>query len=238
MAKSSNFGLTAENLGWSPFSSAGTKSTKTSKDTSVSGSPFGFGSDSMGYGQIAGVVAGALSNAFDEYSRASQTQDYYRGLQSNYENEAALAGINADMYKNQLYAVGEQYEMQALQEGLRNAQAIAGKRAQVAGSGVRLNVGSAAEAEASQRIAAAMDNRNINYNRTVAQNQVRTQVAQWQMEQRMAEAQAKAAKAMRKSVNPVLNLIGAAAGGGMSIDSDWQGGGYDSIFAGISNLFS
>lgn len=208
-----------------------------STSTSASNAPSGFSSGSMGYGQIGGIVAGALANAFDQWSAATQVQNSYKVQQANYENQAALAGINASIYKNQLYGVGAQYEMQALQQGLKNAQAIAGKRAQTAGSGIRLNVGSTAEAEASQRIAAAIDNYNINYNRVSAQNQVRSQIAQAQMQQRTAEASAKAAKVMRKSVNPVLNLVGALAGGGMSIDSDWQKGGYDSLFASIGNLF-
>ena len=113
-----------------------------------------------------------------------------------YEASASYARVNQRLAKTNIMYAYESGAYEAMVQGQKDAQQIALTRTQAASRGVRLNTGSTAEIEASQKINAKINQIKIQQNTTARINNARMQLAQAKGQELTALANAEAARIM------------------------------------------
>lgn len=139
---------------------------------------------------VQGITAGIAQSAQNSAYKL-QAEQYALQKQTAASNERLAKMAVANAYSSGAY--------QAMMQGLQDAQVIAQTRADRAGSGVRMGVGSAREVEASQRISAALNQAQLQRNTTAAAVDAKLQQANYQAEQIIAQGNIDAANAMQVS---------------------------------------
>lgn len=171
---------------------------------------------------IGSVLLGGLTGGLLSMSRASTQRAALSASITNANYRAAVAGLNERAAKLNLESAYKTGEYEAMLQGLRDAQTIADTRAQTAGRGVRLNQGSAAEVEATQRMNADLNQMAIRRNTVAQANQARTQIAQAQADAIIAKGDADAAAILKRSSNPLISGLVGFLGSAAMVDIGWQ----------------
>ncbi len=160
----------------------------------------------------------------------------YMAQASTHDVQAALLGLQSNAYIGSMYGAYTAGEWEAMERGLMDAQNIAAHRAGAASRGVKLNEGSAAETEASARLAAA-------YNQAAIQkNTIESAMYHWQMAQSyVAQQQVEqgAAAASRKMSESALHMRDSSVRMGeamvkVSQAKELEAQAYDTLASGIS----
>ena len=136
---------------------------------------------------VQGITAGLAQSA---------QNSAYKLQAEQYEQQKLMAAQNEKLAKMAVANAYSSGAYQAMMQGLQDAQIISQTRASRASSGVRMDVGSAREIEASQRISAALNQAQIQKNTTAAAVNAKLQQANYQVEQIIAQGNADAARAM------------------------------------------
>lgn len=188
---------------------------------------------------IGSVLLGGLSGALLGIGNATERRASFSASINNATYRAAVAGLNERAAKLNLESAYQSGEYEAMLQGLRDAQTIADTRASTAGRGVRLNQGSAAEIEATQRMSAELNQIAINRNTVAQANQARTQMAQAQADALIAKGDAEAASILKRSSNPLISGVVGFLGNAAMVDIGWQMKDFNSPTASfVSNFIS
>ncbi|WP_281757705.1 hypothetical protein [Succinatimonas hippei] len=171
---------------------------------------------------IGSVLLGGLSGGLLGISRASTQRAALSASINNADYRAAVAGLNERAARLNLETAYKTGEYEAMIQGLRDAQTISDTRATTAGRGVRLNQGSAAEIEATQRMNADLNQIAIRRNTVAQANQARTQIAQAQADAIIAKGDADAAAILKRSANPLISGLVGFLGNAAMVDIGWQ----------------
>lgn len=201
-------------------------------------------------------LAKAGVKGYSAYLSSRQKQLQFNAQESNARYRANIARLNANFAKQQseldaqnaidnMYGIYRMGEHQAMLQGQADAQQIHGAQAQTASSGVRMNQGSKAEIDTSNRMAAQINQNTIQENIIREASKMKTQersaIARGVLEQAnymaqayIAEGDAKAASIMAKSINPLGQ--GLLAFQNSMIQS--YGGNMSAMGSDFSNMFS
>lgn len=180
------------------------------------------GVDGIWSSGIGSVLLGGFSGALSSIANTTSKRASFSASINNAEYRAAVAGLNERVAKLNLQNAYQSGEYEAMLQGLRDAQTIADTRANTASRGVRLNQGSAAEIEATQKMNAKLNQITIHRNTVAQANQARTQIAQAQADALIAQGDKEAASILKSSSNPFLSgALGFLSNAAM-VDIGWQ----------------
>ena len=171
---------------------------------------------------IGSVLLGGLSGGLLGFANAGTRRASFSASINNANYRAAVAGLNERAAKLNLQNAYQSGEYEAMLQGLRDAQTIADTRAQTASRGVRLNQGSAAEVEATQRMNADLNQMAIRRNTVAQANQARTQIAQAQADALIAKGDAEAAAILKSNSNPLISGLVGFLGNAAMVDIGWR----------------
>lgn len=169
------------------------------------------------------ALTGGITSAFN----AKTQQNTYEAQADSWRHQAATAGLNVEASKRNLYRVAQNYEYQAMLQGLKDRATIGRARVRAASSGTRMGTGSTAEVLASKTMNAKMNQIAISRNRTSAMNNARSQIASARAAQLIAQGNAAAADALAGGVSPFLSFIQGASMSFAMSDMSWQQGGFN-----------
>ena len=133
-----------------------------------------------------------------------------------YESQASYARVNQRLAKTNIMYAYEQGAYEALCQGQHDAQEIAATRTKAASRGVRLNTGSTAEIEASQKINAKVNQIKIQQNTVARANEARMQLAVAKGEELVALGNAEAADILAGTYGGWGSFITGAISGAVS----------------------
>lgn len=179
--------------------------------------------DMLAYNSVAAIGSGIqayINSRGQRYTYEAQASAARGAYQ-----DAILQEANA---KQNLYSVAQNYEYQAMLQGLQNAQVMASARNRTSHSGVRMGVGSAREMEQTRKLSAKMDYYATQRNKDSAMNDARWRIVDAQMAQNNARAQEQAAYALRDAQSPWLSALGSAVSAFSMADLRWQAEGFGS----------
>lgn len=179
--------------------------------------------DMLAYNSVAAIGSGIqayINSRGQRYTYEAQASAARGAYQ-----DAVLQEANA---KQNLYSVAQNYEYQAMLQGLQNAQVMASARNRTSHSGVRMGVGSAREMEQTRKLSAKMDYYATQRNKDDAMNDARWRIVDAQMAQNNALAQEQAAYALRDAQSPWLSALGSAVSAFSMADLRWQAEGFGS----------
>ncbi len=176
------------------------------------------------------IIASGIMGGINSYVTAASQNRQASAKASYYKYQAATAAANVASAKRGLYDTARSYEYRAMLQGLQQAQTISRTRTSAASRGVRLGVGSTGEIETSQRLSARMNQIVLNQEKTQALNNARTQIANYQAQQIIAEGNVKAQNALKTNA-ALMGGLGLIQSLAMS-DMSWQQKGYNTPMSG------
>lgn len=150
------------------------------------------------------TVAGGLVGGASSFIQALGAKNTYKNQALNYDAQADTARANQGIAQINIESAFRTGEYQALLQGLQDAQEISSTRASTASSGVRLNSGSTADVEATQRMNAKLNQIQIQKQTTANVSNARMQLANAKAQEIIAEGNTTASRIMAKGSNPFI----------------------------------
>lgn len=162
-----------------------------------------------------GAVAGAITTAIGGYAAAQQRKHELKSQASSLEFQAQMSQLNARAAENDAQEIMRAGNMQIGLLGMRYAQEKAALRTSTGARGIKSDVGSAAEVQASVSLAREIDALTLRSETVRAAGNARMRGVQASSDATMARVGAANSRASAGTINPALeahtSLLGSAS---------------------------
>lgn len=159
-------------------------------------------------------LAAATLDAFGAYYQARSAQNQFRSAALDADFQASIANINAREAEEEASFIRHQRQTEHARIGLRSGQERAAVAATTAAAGVQAGVGSAAEVQASMRLAAALEQHSTRLSFTRAENDARGRGVDMRNRSLLARTSARNLRRSASAINPRASAGASLLGSG------------------------
>lgn len=181
----------------------------------------GFSPATMGIMSLGSQIGGTLMSASGSYYGAKSQVAALKGQAKIAESNARISEINARISELGAQSALQQGKHQVADLTMRAGQLKGRQRASMAANGVDLNVGSAAETQASSDILKEIDKGTIRLNAVRDAFGYRTQALNQTAQAGMARADAAGMRAGASGISPGGSAFSTLLGGATQVASNW-----------------
>lgn len=179
-----------------------------------------FGSEMKNMGPILGI-SGAINGAIGSYYALKSQENQLKSQAMNLEFKSAMDKINAQVMETQAQGIMFQGERQGAMVGLRAGQVKAKARSSMAGRGIQLGEGNAAEVIASTDLMKEVDMLTVNANTVRAAEAARTQAVNFGNQSLLEGVSAGNLMASANSISPFLGAYTSMLGSATTLANAW-----------------
>ena len=179
-----------------------------------------FGSEMKNMGPILGI-SGAINGAIGSYYALKSQENQIKSQAMNLEFKSAMDKINAQVMETQAQGIMFQGERQGAMVGLRAGQVKAKARSSMAGRGIQLGEGNAAEVIASTDLMKEVDMLTVNANTVRAAEAARTQAVNFSNQSLLEGVSAGNLMASANSISPFMGAYSSLLGSATTLTNAW-----------------
>jgi len=171
-------------------------------------------------GPILGI-SGAINGAIGSYYALKSQENQLKSQAMNLEFKSAMDKINAQVMETQAQGIMFQGERQGAMVGLRAGQVKAKARSSMAGRGIQLGEGNAAEVIASTDLMKEVDMLTVNANTVRAAEAARTQAVNFSNQSLLEGVSAGNLMASANSISPFMGAYSSLLGSATTLTNAW-----------------
>lgn len=207
------------NTGWD-FNSMGSEDDLL---TNINSQGVGGGqSNWMGKASIMTAIFGGLTSAVGSFFAAKQASYQLKSQASSYRFQSDMQAINARAAENDAQSILESGKSQVAQYTMAAGQQKQGARASMAGRGIALGQGSAADVEASMDLVKDMDVLTINSNAVRAAAAERMQATNYRNASLLLRTSGNNADMGARTISPFMTATTSLIGSATRLANTWN----------------